>query len=112
MRCLSRSRRMPAPVTRPKSVKDNCFAAFFSRPFPLMSRANGVEIAIITEPFLPTGSAPPPIVGRSQAFGRQNAGFCLQRTHQDALHAGNLASPCSSWYEPCALRYPEGDDGH
>jgi hypothetical protein len=31
-------------------MKDSCFAAFFSRPFPLGAAPNDVEIAIITEP--------------------------------------------------------------
>src|SRR5580765_4805179 len=78
MRCLSRNRPTPARVTRPKTVKDNCFAAFFSRPFPLMSRANGVEIAIITEPFSPAGAALPPILGADQEHSGLNTGLSPQ----------------------------------
>src|SRR5690348_14047295 len=88
---------MPEPVTRPKSVKDNCFAAFFSRPFPLMSRANGVEIAIITEPFLPAVSLLLPVLDdRERSAGVRRA----LPGHPPGLTLGNPknARECA----PCA----------
>jgi len=77
-----------------------------------MSRANGVEIAIITEPFLRAGSALRQSSGDREHPDRKT-GFsphAKERTETRSMRE-ILPLPASQWRESCGLGYSEGDDG-